>query len=1082
MTSTKHRLPALCALSALQLALAQAYAAPLTISNTPLFLTTANKANVLMMYGNSNSMDSDPTGRAVGSAAPDSKSEIARRAIIGLIDGYTGYINMGLLAYKQYPAVPRQLADSQYDLSYDAKDYDPDYVGPRNGTTKKFRVEVPAGSGHFIYYNVNLPAYLGGGKGTDKFCYSTTACTSPDHDFVGQGGNCSVKEELPGGPWDEYTCWTAHTGGSNSTGYSGSKSTNTFEATDSDIGQEITDFGKRLAYQFVSGSWFNNRAPGPGYLHIPVAPLDSTQAARLKLKLATSQFSVNAPVDPAQPLQNSGLTPLAGTVTTARNYFNNALTAVDQGGSTSPPQVPNSCGKNFLVTLTDGLPSVTADGVARADVDANLTELTDSVRALRQSAAKAETYVVGFALPYGVSITQLDSIAAAGGSGTAYYADNPATLQSAFQRIFADIIAKTSAASSVALNSQSVAVGAHVFQARFSSGDWSGQLLKLAFRERTENGRTYSVLDQEVPVWDAGARVTLQARTHGTSRTIITRRPNGTGVPFRWPAGNTPTANEISADQMTALNTSATGAADGLGALRLEYLRGSDANEGAASVPKFRARPTSKLGDIVNSAPAYVGVPDLNTGLSGYSAFRTAQAARPKMVYVGANDGMLHGFDLETGNERLAYVPTSVFAGLSQLTSPAYAHRYFVDASPSSSDVQFANNAWRTMLVSGMGAGARGLFGLDVTAPETFTEAGAASIVKFEYTPANDSDVGHIFAPITVAKMNNGRWAAVFGNGYNSSGNGGNGEAFLFVVDVETGAQIAKIPARLAGGGNTAETRANGLSAPLLIDLDGNDTVDVAYAGDLLGNMWKFDLGSTGQGSWRMDYRLFAAPDPITGAPDAGEHPEGGFMVYFGTGKYLEPTDVAAPAATAGSKAMFGVRDTGSAALDSELVEQTFAPFVPVEGSTVVGNFRKATTGAVDYASKRGWKLTFPDNNERVVSAPQLRDGRVIFTSVVPSNAECSPGGTSWFNEIDWLYGGELASPQIDTDGNNKVDSADSLVASQQIDGVASPAAIQEFGEGEGNMLNGSKGVVELVRGAGNAKRARRLSWRQLKK
>lgn len=198
-------------------------------------------------------------------------------------------------------------------------------------------------------------------------------------------------------------------------------------------------------------------------------------------------------------------------------------------------------------------------------------------------------------------------------------------------------------------------------------------------------------------------------------------------------------------------------------------------------------------------------------------------------------------------------------------------------------------------------------------------------------------------------------------------------------------------------------------------------------------------------------------------------------MVYFGTGKYLEAADVLAPAEAAPYHAMYGIRDTGALVTDSDLVEQSF--------STLGTRFRTASNNAVSYPSRKGWKMVFPSRAERVVSLPQLRDGRVIFTSIIPSNAECTPGGTSYLNQLDWLTGGLLSENQFDTNADQQVDKTDDIAASEQLDGVVSPPAIQSLVEAEeANLLNGSTGVVELVRSAGNAKRSRRLTWRQLKK
>lgn len=1093
MKSVLHYLPAAGAFSVLQLAIMQAYAGPLTLTNSPLFLGAAKKANVLMMYGNSNSMDTDPTGKAVGSDKDESKSQIARNAMKSVMGSYAGLINMGLLAYQQTGIVPYYIEDAQYDVSYDKNDYDPNYTGPRNGQKKKFRTENTYKTGEYIYYNVNLPSYSGSKMGAQTFCYSATACTSPTNDFWGIGNNgktCVDKENVNAvkpsdrGPWDQFSCSTQKSGessaangapGATGAGYGKITSKPTYNPTDSDLGQGITDFGKRMALQGIGPTWFSNEAPGMGYLHVPVNDLNAAQVDLLNKKLAKSQFITNAPTDANLPLANAGLSPLAGTVLTANYYFNGTLVNPNDKNNAKFPKPPESCGKNYLVTLTDGLPSVTKGGVATADVDASLAELLTEVKGLKGSAAATETYVVGFALPYGVSINQLHSIAIAGGSEKAYDASNTETLNKAFAEIFADIISKSSAASSVALNSASVAADASIYQARFSSTDWSGQLLNFKLLATGKLSTT--------PTWDAGALLnTIKA----DDRVIMTSNAAaaGKGIPFRWPVDQTkPGAAELSAAQIALLQKNGDGVLDNNGAKRLNYLRGSAADEGL-----FRKRPTSKLGDIVNSAPHYVGEPADNYGDQAYRDFRTANQSRTRMIYVGANDGMLHGFDAVTGMEKLAYVPTSSYANLSKLSDPFYVHRYLVDGTLASADVVSGTSApkWSTVLTSGLGNGGTGFVALDVSNPSTFTEANSNKVVKFEYTAANDAAVGFIPGVVNVVKLNNGKFGAVFANGYNG---GGTGKSTLFVVDIENGDLIAKI-ATPAGGENGTP---NALATPLLIDLNGDRTVDVVYAGDQLGNMWKFDLSDKAPAKWAVDYLLFKSDHPITSAPEVGEHPRNGFMVYFGGGKYIEGTDVGDTT----KRAIYGVWDqyldpnnagdkakltelrklTAARVALSELTAQTF--------EAVGTQFRKATNNST--AGKLGWTATFPNAGERVVSQPILRDRRLVFTSIIPSKADCSPGGSSWFNELDWLTGGPLPTTQLDTNGDGKINGDDSNISGIAIDGIVSNPAIQDSPvktDGvpqELNLLNTSKGEITSPLGKGDPKRARRLSWRQVK-
>lgn len=1041
--------------SLLQLALIQTYAAVIPLAQSPLFLSTTAKVNVLMLYGNSNSMDSDPTGRAVGSDVATSKSEISRGAIKSLVDKYTGVINMGLIAYQQdNHSTPWILHDSQYDASYNVADYDASFNGVRYSATKKFKVTTKSGT--TLYYNVNLPFYDPSPQG-DKFCYAKTACTDPTHNF-----SCSAP--IPA-DHTTYQCYPSKTTNSNAapsttgSGYSGAASGGNFTPTDSDIGQGLSDFGKRLAYQQLGKAWFVNTAPGMGYLHVPIADLSGAQVTKMNDKMKTSQFTSYKPTDITYPLQNAGLSALEGTVLTANNYFNGKSFPSNQGGS-GLPALPNSCGKNFLVALTDGLPSVTQNGVKTTDdTVAALAGLQKEVADLKASTAGAETYVVGFALPFGVSATQLDDIAGAGGTTSAYKADDTVTLTAAFNKIFNDIIGKTSAASAVALSSQSITKGGRVFQGLFNSTDWSGQLLNFGLIDGVPSA-TYS--------WDAGA--VLKTMT-ATGRVVITSKPSVTpakGIAFRWPVTpSLPGTTELDPAQMLALSTSGLGVVDGKGSERLNYLRGDATN---ADGVKFRKRSAaSGLGDIINSSPHYVAAPSFNYGLPDYAAFRTKWIDRTKMIYVGANDGMLHGFDAATGIEKLAFVPSSLFSSLSALTEPTYAHRYYVDGSPVAGDVYY-NSAWHTVLVGSMGTGARGIFALDVTDPGAFTEANAAKLVNFEFTSKEDSDVGYIAGPVSISRMNNGRWAAIFGNGYNSTGTG---TSTLFVVDVETGALIRKI-STLAGVSGTP----NALARPLAIDTDGDLTTDVVYAGDLLGNMWKFDLSSADPADWSVAYKLFQASQPITTAPDVGEHPNGGFMVFFGTGKYLETSDVA----SAPGNSFYGIWDKG-VPVTTGLVTQTLVTIPDITDSKgVTYSYRSATKNTIDWAVNTGWSIALPNNPERVVADPILRGGRVIFTSIIPSGALCTAGGTSWLNEVDWLTGGLLDAPPFDTTGDDLVNTSDTIAASKaNKNGIMSGAAIQNIGELDAKLFNDSSGKITRVVESKNALTARRLSWREIK-
>ncbi len=1058
----------------LSMVTSQAMAAPLALSNVPLFLTNSGKPNILMMMGNANSMDEDASGGAVGSPAATSKSEISRNAMKSIILNNLNVVNIGLLAYQQNAAALSGLYASQYDASYNPANYNSAYTGPRNGITKKFRIPNPSSAGNFIYYNIALPFYSSPNDG-NGFCYSSTACTSPAYDFKGTAqSGCAVAENASAGPWDTYTCWGSKTGTSDAVpvsnadaatqGYATPIPGGTYSSTTSDLGQGITDFGKLLPSQLVARAWFNNASPGKGYLHIPLAFLDAGQSSKLNSKLATSNPATdpNSPTAALSPLQNSGLAPLEGTLISANNYFNgNALSAAEGGPVAA---IPNSCGKNFLVLLTDGLPSVTQAGVASANVAQNLADVTTQATNLKNSAAKVKTYMVGFALPYGVNPAQLDTIAAAGGTGTAYAANDAVTLNAAFSNIFSNIAAQTASASAVALNSGSINTNSRVFQAKFSSQDWSGQLLSIAVN--TSNGSLGST------IWDAGQQINAQTPTN---RNILTYKPStNIGVAFRWPAAPaTPTATELDSVQSTTLNTSATSVIDTNGSARLDYLRGSNVNEGSGL--NLRARNTSKLGDIVNSAPQYVGAPSLNISDPSYAGFRLAQQSRSPIIYIGANDGMLHGFNATTGNEAIAYIPSSVYPNLTQLTSTGYSHRYYVDGSPTAADVYYSGG-WHTALVGSMGNGAKGIFGLDITNPSSFSEANAASLVNFEFpnstiAVADANDVGYVSGPVPIVKLNNGVWAAIFGNGYNSTGTG---QSSLFIVNVKTGALIKKIS---TGVGST--TTPNALANPIAVDIDGNNTADIVYAGDLQGNMWKFDISSATPSAWGVSYMLYATGQPITETPAVSKNPAGGLMVYFGTGQYLVTADIA----TTLNNTFYGIWDNFNTKVAlSGLVQQSVTGVVAANGNT----YRQVTQNSVNYTVspvKQGWYINLPTSGERSVNDSRVRAGRIIFTTTIPSTGACAFGGTSTTMVLDYLTGGMPTTAAIDTNGDGVVNGADLLVGGIVNNSINSDPTIMSGTNSSGvdyGVTTNTDGTTTEITLKKSGVVSRRTSWRQI--
>lgn len=1057
-------------------------AASLALSNVPLFQTTPQKGNVLLILDNSNSMDENPNGIAVGSANKESKSEIARTVAKDIVNTYLDKINLGLMAYQQSGVMAYFLHNSPYDVSYNGANYDPAFNGPRDSLTKRFREPNPSSPGNFVHYNVALPFYASSNQGS-AFCYAPTAKA------FNNGENPTT------GPWDTYRCFSSKTGTSDAMptwangaseaaqGYSGLVYNGQFFPTDSDLAQGILDFGKQNTWTYVGPTWFSNTSPGRGYLHTPVAALDAAHAAKLMIKLGVSKFTSNKPTDPAYALQNAGLTPIEGTLLTAKDYFVGSLTAANQGGPQPAP--PNSCGNDFAVLITDGLPSTDQNGAAISNPSVALTQAAAAAAALK--GANVKTYVVGFALPYGVAPSTLDTIAAAGGTGTAYSAANYTSLSASLNSIFNNILGQIGSGAAVAANSGKVLAGSTLYQAKMDPSDWSGLLLALPVDSAGVIGSQS---------WDAGALL-----TSSTGRQIITyKRSTGGGIPFVWPTNPaSPTAAELDAIQISALNKDASGASDGNGAARLDYLRGGAANEGVGL--NFRKRGASKLGDIANSSPIYVAMPDSGypnaLEASAYATFRSSNMTRQPMIYVGANDGMLHGFNAVTGAEVFAYVPTSVYSNLSQLPSTSYTHRYYVDGTPSVTDAYFGG-AWHTVLAGGLNAGGQGIYALDVTNPAMLTESNANNIVLWEFTDADDADLGFTFSKPEIVKMKNGKWAAIFGNGYNNTNTDGSasatGHAVLYIAFINDGldgtwtlgSDYIKITTKQ---GTT--TTPNGLHNVAPVDTDNDLVVDYIYAGDLLGNMWKFDVTDSNPNQWKVAYGnnvnpepLFTATDatgvrqPITSRPEVGKHPDSGYMVYFGTGKYIETGD----ASVTSAQTFYGIWDNGAVVPGRvKLLQQTVTGTELVAGS----DYRKISKNSINWCGTSpchmGWFIDLPETGERQVSASALQNGVIAFVTNTPSTAVCKAGGSSWFMKLDAITGGEPKKPVFDVNKDGTFTTLDKLSTGQypggtRIGGIA--AEPTKVGNHDVIVTSDNKPPYIAKR---NPSLVGRISWREIR-
>lgn len=1078
-----------------------AQAQTLNFANTPLFLGSTVKPNVLVVYDNSQSMDGTMAGKLIAGDDPSTRGNIARDVLRSTITTYRSQFQWGLASFK--------LGSGGLYTTY------PYYFGT---DTEVVYTNTCAGGVSNVQSSAGLPLRCVANPQTGNgFNFITYARTGDDPDINDVLYTSDKGTQMYGIGQNNSTAYTGFLGHGNNSGWSaGSFTGGSFglRFTPTDAGflpgtyPGTSNYYPRIFW--LRRAWgYNNNITGAGVVNEPVAA-DSASHYSSLMTLLAAETNGGA----GGELKNAAVyTPLAGTLTTARDYFANTL-----GGTTSP--ISQSCQKNFVLLATDGNPTgnTAGDMYALADISNIYNPATRTwtfgtasndvfsrVTALRSTAFggrnyDVQTYVVGLgnSVANASSIATLDRMAALGGTVDAYQATDATALADAFRAISVDIISRTAAASSVSLNSGAWSTGTKVYQGRFSSAEWSGQLLALPL---SSTGAPSASAD-----WDAGQ--VLKTQHWSSGRQILTYKPSAAlgarGVPFRWPSNvAAPGTGELDAGLSTALNKNSAGTVDGYGAQRLDYLRGNTAREDRlcanCSAPVFRGRSSTVLGDIVNSAPAYVGGPtgDFRDTMEAgrYSSYAGTRRAQAPVLYVGANDGMLHAFAASNGAELFAYVPWAVRNKLSNLTNTPYTHQFTVDGTPSVGDVYYGSG-WKSLLVSGMNAGAAGLFALDVTAPTNFTEANAAQVVRWEIGDS-DADVGYIFGRPLLVKARDGRWRAIVGNGYNSA----NGHAVLLLVDAETGA-ITRIDTKVGTAGTP-----NGLSGVAVVSGSDTGVADFVYAGDLYGNLWKFDISAASPSSWKVAYGTSAVPLPmftaangqaITARPDVTRFPKGGYMVTVGSGRYVDISDNAAGS----TQALYGIWDNGSspaaiANLQTQAIVGTAAggngntyrlsthAVGPATDATIAGD--NAISLADYYTTKRGWKLNLPSSGERVVTEAAVRNGRVIVSTLIPSTATCSYGGDGWVVDVDVTTGNRTDA--LDTNGDNLIDASDYLggvaVSAVQVGSVPAAATILR-GSGdqkalEYKMVNTSNGSILRVQEKGKASpTSRRAAWEQL--
>ena len=570
------------------------------------------------------------------------------------------------------------------------------------------------------------------------------------------------------------------------------------------------------------------------------------------------------------------------------------------------------------------------------------------------------------------------------GRGGFFSAAEPDVFAEELGRVLRDIVARAAATSSVSVASTRLETDSLVFAAEFDSSDWSGNIVA-----RDPFG------ENEIQ-WQASATMDAMPVSQRRVRTFTLNRSTGNGELLDGSYARSKFSAELAEDY--------DGEALGLAVDRLvNYLLGEQSQE-QQNGGVLRDRSTA-LGNIVNSQLVFSGPRDegwsrLGTSTAGeaYADFVDEKEGRG-VLFVGANDGMLHAFASDTGAPLFSFAPPQGLTGLVDYSKPNYNHRFFVDGQIAVADA-WNGTQWRTILVGAYGAGGKGVFALDVTNPDSFTQSNVLWEVGADDPEVGDH-IGHVYGSPTITRLPGGQFVTIFGNGYNSAEN----EAALIVLDLFTGDPVGDGAFPVADINSVPAT--NGLAAPgLWLETGRSRHVERVYAGDLGGHMWRFDVSGDEDAGFSgislssafnngLLYRARVPGSgnnrpgqPITSNPTLSASPRGGLNVLFGTGKFMEAADRLVDG-TPRIESFYALLDKNDRISDNEL------------GSVVLADannedFPGARTATVDSRRAKGWKMNLTigtAEGERVLARPDVIFGRVIFSTFQPVDDPCRGGG-----------------------------------------------------------------------------------------
>jgi type IV pilus assembly protein PilY1 len=1057
------------------------------------------KPNVLIILDNSNSMDEDFVGNAICSWATGSRAVEGRRQLLNVVNANANNMRIGLMSFRLPAASKWYLHNGPYFVSYNSQSWCPnpppecvDYCKTGNAASKNTcnttcralngsfnadysmtdasgtdgltalavgtearnrycvltypktnRIVNPTDTANYVYFNIPGTFYDSANDG-NGFCYAT-AYTAND--------NASG---------DSYKCYSTKTSNNDTNAnYSGNFYNGGFAPTDEDVALGFKEFGRRMFWYPTGQTWFANSSPGDGYLHVACAdnPGSNSQLNALTAKLAMHEndpagyMSCGNTGNPnaCTYIVDAGLTPTAGTFRSAINYFRGETDYQSGVAYTSPIQA--WCQKNFIIYVTDGLPSTNDSGGNDSAVNLmpGVLAQMDALRILTVPAIPGytfdiNTYVLGMALT-DQSKGQLDAMAVHGGTadsnGHAYYADNPTQLAAALAAIPADIISRTYSFTVASVSSSRVADENFLYEASFTpvNGDpfWRGYLKKYNLNA---DGTLGSV------IWEAGS--ILAGRDYST-RNIYTSSSGG----------------------LINFNTSISKTRFGVGSNAqrdniVGYIQGNPAYNPDGW----------KLGDIFHSNPVNVGTPitsfddtrDQNYTYTCNSvvtnAFGKFRCDHPRtsanglrLIVAGANDGQFHAFRTSDGREEWSFVPPNLLPQLQYLahtTNPsALAHEYLIDGPVTVAEVWLGTGDgkskseadWHTIAIFGEGHGGipTGSYYAQLWSSDSqcdgnfqatydstysyycgyyaFDLTNTAAIPSSYYwhlggtTKISATDGPYLGAPwskmvVGRVRYNSGgqeyeKWVGFISGGYNISNCSGGGACGVcdcrgkgfYVVDLSNGGILWSY-----SYGNDANMKYSMPATPAIVDTDQDGFIDTVYVGDLGGNMWRFNFcqaadmltsihpnscGISGQTVNWTGGRLYRSATVQPIFTKATVVPDDQQNLWV----YWGTGNKEMPKDTTTSDTLFGVKDNDRST--------TYAS----------GNLKNISTAGQTYNtgdSQDGFYINLPGTGEKMLSDPTVFGGVVYFATYTPPTGSgdlCSQGGTSSLYGLSYTSG-----------------------------------------------------------------------------